>query len=289
VTDRHGRCVVYRAARVAVHRNGLPPIVCVPGLTVSSRYMVPLMHALAPHARVYSPHPPGHAGSDQLRQVSVTAYARALIDWLDAMHLPRVALVANSMGCQVSLHVAAMAPERVAACVLIGPTADRRARTTVAQGTRLLRSIPFDQRSIDLVVLADYLSTSVKLGLKEVAAMLLDTPEHTARVVQCPVLYVRGAHDHVASRAWLRALAHATPTAWSCTVPQAGHAVHYTQAATVARLCRQFIARATSLAAAAGSAYETAAIETAGYADRSRPGAVRDSRPRGSTHPVTRR
>lgn len=241
VTDRHGRCAVYRRTHGTVSDETLPPIVCVPGLSVSSRYMVPLMHALAPHTTVHCPHPPGHVGSDPLQHVSTTTYARALLDWLDAMRLPRVALVANSLGCQVSLHLAAMAPDRVSHCVLIGPTADRSARSTMAQGTRMLRSIPFDRRSIDLVVLTDYVSCGFRLGMQELEAMLVDKPEHTARVVDCPVLLVRGEHDHVAPVPWLRDLAGALSNATIWTVPRAGHAAHYTRAAAVAKAFRVFL------------------------------------------------
>ncbi len=241
IRDRHGHRVVYRASRAAPYDDALPPIVCVPGLGVSSRYMVPLMHALAPHARVFCPHPPGHAGSDRLQHVSVASYARALLDWLDAVGLPRVVLIANSLGCQIALHVAALAPDRVTHCVLIGPTADRRSRTFTAQASRLLVSVPFDHRSIDLLVLADYASVGVTLGLKEVAAMLADEPERTARAVHCPVLLMRGEHDWVAPQSWLGELAHALPNARTCSVPRAGHAVHYTRAAQVAMLSRRFV------------------------------------------------
>ena len=53
-------------------RTGLLPIVLVHGLSVSSRYMVPVARRLAPHRDVYAPDLPGFAAGGQSRSLTRT-------------------------------------------------------------------------------------------------------------------------------------------------------------------------------------------------------------------------
>jgi 2-hydroxy-6-oxonona-2,4-dienedioate hydrolase len=50
--------------------TGVPPIVLIHGLVISSLYMVPTARRLAPNFRVLAPDLPGFGGSDKPRRVT---------------------------------------------------------------------------------------------------------------------------------------------------------------------------------------------------------------------------
>lgn len=102
-----------------------PAVVLVHGLVVSSRYMVPTLKRLARDYRVYAPDLPGFGESEKLPDsLDVPRLSSALSAWMDAVGLKQAALVGNSMGCQVIVHLAARRPELVEQVVLQAPTMD---------------------------------------------------------------------------------------------------------------------------------------------------------------------
>jgi pimeloyl-ACP methyl ester carboxylesterase len=94
-----------------------PPVVLVHGYGVSSSYLVPLAHALAPSHRVYVPDLPGHGRSPHApAPLDVPALADALLAALTALDVQRAVLVGNSLGCAIAVEAAVRAPARVAGC-----------------------------------------------------------------------------------------------------------------------------------------------------------------------------
>jgi pimeloyl-ACP methyl ester carboxylesterase len=88
--------------------------VLVHGLGLSGRYMLPLAACLADAYRVFLPDLPGFGDSSHPHEVlDVGGLADALAAWLDAMDLPRVALLGNSFGCQIIVDLAARHPDRL--------------------------------------------------------------------------------------------------------------------------------------------------------------------------------
>jgi pimeloyl-ACP methyl ester carboxylesterase len=65
------------------------------------------LRRLAPAFRVWAPDLPGFGDSDRPRRaLDLAELADALAGWMDAVDLPRAALLGNSLGCQVIGHLA---------------------------------------------------------------------------------------------------------------------------------------------------------------------------------------
>ena len=100
-----------------------PPLLLVHGGLDSADEWVPILSALARKHRVLAIDRPGHGRADYFdyRGVDLTEHARTFLrEVLDALDLPSVAMVGNSMGGFWSVVHALAAPERVSRLVLVG-------------------------------------------------------------------------------------------------------------------------------------------------------------------------
>jgi len=114
-----GHRVFYRSSPEVA---GALPIVHVHGFGISGSSLMPTARALAPRATNIVPDLPGHGRSERWDDtLGIPALAHALIRCLDALGLGKVVLVANSMGCPVSLEIAHVEPDRVDRMVLVSP------------------------------------------------------------------------------------------------------------------------------------------------------------------------
>jgi pimeloyl-ACP methyl ester carboxylesterase len=103
-----------------------PPLLLIHGGLASGFFWAPILPALARHHRVLVVDLPGHglAGSFDYRSVDPLAYARTFLgDILDALELPAVDIVANSLGGLWCAAFALTAPERVRRLALVGAAA----------------------------------------------------------------------------------------------------------------------------------------------------------------------
>ncbi len=128
-----GRPLVYRRSIVACEAEVAwrPRVVLVHGLGLCGHYMLPLAARLADTYRVFLPDLPGFGDSSHPHEVlDVAGLADALAAWLDAMDLPRVALLGNSFGCQIIVDLAARHPDRLERAILQGPTAPPEERSS---------------------------------------------------------------------------------------------------------------------------------------------------------------
>jgi pimeloyl-ACP methyl ester carboxylesterase len=100
-------------------------VVLVPGLVVSSYYMVPTLKRLAAYHPVYAPDLPGFGESEKPRRVlDVTGLCDSLAAWMREIGLERAALVGNSFGYQIIGDLAVRHPNRFERAVLQGPAMD---------------------------------------------------------------------------------------------------------------------------------------------------------------------
>jgi pimeloyl-ACP methyl ester carboxylesterase len=216
-----------------------PPIVCVHGLAVSSRYFVPLAERLAPRHRVAVPDLPGYGKSPTPPQpLDIPELADALTAWLDLLEIERAPLVGNSLGCQVAVDLAVRRPERVASLVLLGPTMDPAAPTLRGQAWNLARDIVLESPLLNLVQARDYL----RMGPRRILATArfgLDDPfeEKLARVEQ-PTLVVRGERDRICSQPWAERVAELA-RGRAVVVSGAAHVAHWSEPDVVARLVEE--------------------------------------------------
>lgn len=88
------------------------------GSTFSWRFLLPL---LSPHFAVYAVDLPGFGRSDKGKQYkySYASYAKSLLDFLKVEGLRKVSVISHSMGGQIAMRLAMLAPEMVQRLILI--------------------------------------------------------------------------------------------------------------------------------------------------------------------------
>jgi pimeloyl-ACP methyl ester carboxylesterase len=216
-----------------------PPLVCVHGLAVSSRYFVPLAERLAARHRVVVPDLPGYGKSPTPpRALGIEELADALTEWLDLLEVERAPLVGNSLGCQVAVDLAVRRPERVSGLVLLGPTMDPAAPTLAAQARNLARDIVRESPLLNLVQARDYLRMGPRRILATARHGLDDPfPEKLAHLEQ-PTLVVRGERDRICSQSWAERVA-GLARGRLVVVPGCAHVAHWSAPDTVARLVEE--------------------------------------------------
>ena len=100
-----------------------PPLLYVHGGLGGAFEIVPILRALAENHRVLAVDRPGHGLADPFdyRGVDLLGHARTFLrDILDALELPTVDVVANSIGALSSVAFALDAPRRVSRLALVG-------------------------------------------------------------------------------------------------------------------------------------------------------------------------
>jgi haloalkane dehalogenase len=101
-----------------------PPVVLLHQSPRNSAELLPLMQVLAPHFLVIAPDTPGYGQSDPVApshtEPSIDVFANALVIFLDALGLERVALFGSHTGAIIAVRVASRYPQRIAALVANG-------------------------------------------------------------------------------------------------------------------------------------------------------------------------
>lgn len=218
------------------------PLVLVHGIGVSGRYLVPTAKRLTDAFRVYVPDLPGWGRSDKpARPLGVHGSARALAGWLDAIAVERASFLGNSMGCQILIDLAVMAPERVRALVLVGPTVDSEARSFTQQAFRLVRDMLREPPSLIPLVAYDYLVYGPRRFVATMRSVVADRPEEKASRVQAPTLVVRGERDVLVSQRFAAELAARLVRGELAVVPGGPHALNYAEPRALARLTSSFL------------------------------------------------
>jgi pimeloyl-ACP methyl ester carboxylesterase len=224
LTHRGLTAVVHVGAEA--HVEPALAVVLVHGVGSSSRAFDPVrdeLGRLPPRLRtaVHAVDLPGFGASPRTRRdVPVEEHAALVAAYVREHVLragvgaapPRVVLVGHSMGAQVVGQAMADHPDAAPAGVLVGPTADRRARTAPRQALRLARDA-FGERPRALGTLAvdTVLRSTPAHYARQVRRMLDHRLEDVLPRVPGTVVVLRGADDPVAPRAWTRELALAAP------------------------------------------------------------------------------
>jgi pimeloyl-ACP methyl ester carboxylesterase len=159
-----------------VHGQGNRPAVLMPGLLLSQKMQIPLARALARHGnRVITFDPLGHGASDRPRDMwrySMTAFAEQVLALLDHLELDQAIVGGASLGANVTLELAALAPERLRGMVLEMPVLDNAIPACAAAFTPLLFALSFGGPAIGLV--ARGARAVPRRGLPLMAEVVLD-------------------------------------------------------------------------------------------------------------------
>ena len=226
---------------------GALAVVLVHGLGVASTYMVPTAVRLAREYQVFVPDLPGFGHSDKPpRALDIPELADVLIAWMDTAGLERVALVGNSLGCQIIVDAAIRYQARVERLVLQGPTMDRHARTLRQQLGRGLLDVLREHPSQPLVQTRDYAKFGLRRSLRTFRFAARDRIEDKLPLVQQPALVVRGERDPIVSQRWAEEVTHLLPGGRLVVIPGAPHTLNYSTPRAFVRVLRPFLEGAGS-------------------------------------------
>jgi pimeloyl-ACP methyl ester carboxylesterase len=216
--------------------------VLVHGLGVSSRYMIPTARLLGREYRVYAPDLPGSGRSDRPRRIlDIDGLADALAGWMRAVGLADAILVGNSLGCQTIAALVVRHPALVARAVLIGPTMDPHARSTLREFWRLLVDSTREAPTQPFLTIFDYCVTGPYRTWRTLQYALHDPLEVKLPRIRIPVLVVRGARDPIAPQDWTEEITKLLPCGRLVVIPGGAHTVNYSTPRRLVRVLRPFI------------------------------------------------
>jgi 2-hydroxy-6-oxonona-2,4-dienedioate hydrolase len=219
-----------------------PAVVLVHGLGVSSRYMMPLAYELAATFRVYCPDLPGYGKNAWPAEVrGPRALAKALAEWMRGVRLRHAVIVANSMGCQITVELADLWHEATIAAVLTGPTMDQTVGSPFTHIWRLLRDQFHEPISLVPLQAFDYVTNGPLRTVETFRKALGHDMLSRVHVLSVPTVLMRGEHDPIASQEFVGLLADRMSRATVETVPGAGHALNYNSPKRVAETVRRLI------------------------------------------------
>lgn len=218
------------------------PIVLVPGLSVSSRYMLPLARQLMTTEQVLVVDPPGAGRSSKPpRVLSPHEEAALLAAWARQVRLPPAVWVGNSLGCHALLHLGAHHPERVLALVLVGPPFEPWGRHRGHQVLRFARTALDEPAALWGIALRDYLRAGMWRTWRKMSLGTFDPVERVAPRVLAPTLVIRGDKDRIATPQWIRTLARLLPRGRAMTIRRAVHAVNFDAPDALDQAIRAFL------------------------------------------------
>ena len=209
------------------------PVALVHGIACSSEVFTPLLARLATRTfrrEVVALDMPGYGHTPGARgALDIEELARWYADALAVLGLGRVHVVGHSLGCQVALALARMAPERVGSATLIGPTTGAEGQGLARYAAGLVADSLFESWAYNLTLLRMARQMGVRRYVRTVPCMLRDRPLTRAAEVRCPVLIVRGTRDRIVPARVVRRLAAALPDGRVAHVPGVAHAVQFDQ------------------------------------------------------------
>lgn len=139
----------YDGQRLAytVHGSGPRTTVLMPGLLMSQKMQTPLAKELAARGnRAITFDPLGHGASERPRDMwrySMTQFAHQAVALLDHLELEQAVMGGTSMGANITLEVAAFAPERLRGMLIEMPVLDRAIPACAVAFTPLLLGLTF--------------------------------------------------------------------------------------------------------------------------------------------------
>jgi pimeloyl-ACP methyl ester carboxylesterase len=192
----------YEGHRLAYTIRGQGPrtTILIPGLLLAQNMQAPLARSLANRgSRVVTFDPLGHGDSDRPRDVSLysmTEFARQTVALLDHLELGEAIVGGTSMGANVTLEVAAIAPERLRGMIVEMPVLDHAIAACAAAFTPLLLALKFGAPAMR--ALARVARTVPRASLPLLITLGLDSlsqdPGPSAAVLQ-GILFGRTAPD----------------------------------------------------------------------------------------------
>jgi pimeloyl-ACP methyl ester carboxylesterase len=138
-----------------IHGEGDRTTILTPGLLLSQKMQTPLARDLAAHGnRVVTFDFLGHGDSDRPREMwrySISQFARQTLGLLDHLEVEQAIVGGTSLGANVTLEFASMAPERVRGMIVEMPVLDNAIPACAAAFTPLLFALTFGEPVMKVV------------------------------------------------------------------------------------------------------------------------------------------
>jgi pimeloyl-ACP methyl ester carboxylesterase len=198
------------------------PVVAVPGLGLSRRSSQHTLDRL-PNPGAVVELPAFGLPAPPTASLHPADLAELLLRRLTAVRLARPVLLGHSASCQIVTHAAALAPDRVRALILVGPTTDPRANTWPALAGRWLRTASRERPWQVPLLVQEYRRTGLRSMARGMDTARSDRIDRTLSNVRCPVLVIRGRHDRIAPRQWADDLAGYSGRGSAHTLPTGAH------------------------------------------------------------------
>lgn len=151
-----GRQLFYRHNDTATDHT---PIVHLHGFAISGSYLMPTASRLAARGLNIVADLPGYGRSEHPRgaPLGITALADRVLALIDALELPEVVLLGNSMGCPIALEVAHRVPERVSRLILVAPAGGEHNQPLTRALGQLTKDGRRERPTMARVAVPDYL------------------------------------------------------------------------------------------------------------------------------------
>lgn len=221
------------------------PVVLVHGLSGSSHWWKRNLRALCAGHRVYVLDLAGYGQARQQRSLGVRKAAVLITEWMDHLDLRNVALIGHSMGGHISLHVAALSPDRVRHLILACASGLLRGGP-VRAALQLPRALATGRVSFVPRILADALSSGPLNLWRSARDLLRDSVQDLLPTVAVRTLVIWGERDALVPPEIGRALAAAIPGARYEEIAGAGHVVMVDAPETFNQLVLAFLAEAST-------------------------------------------
>jgi pimeloyl-ACP methyl ester carboxylesterase len=162
---------------------------------------------------------------------------------MEAMDLPRAALIGNSFGCQILAEFAVRHAWRVDRLVLQGPTTDPAARSFREQLRRIWRNSRLEKGAMAAITRRDYAKAGWLQAWRTMRMVLNDRIEDKLPRIAAPVLVLVGSEDPLVPVAWARRVAELLPDGQLVVVPGASHTMNFVSPGEFSRAIQPFLLR----------------------------------------------
>jgi pimeloyl-ACP methyl ester carboxylesterase len=188
-----------------VYGEGPQTTVLLPGLLLSQKMQTALARELADRGnRVVTLDPLGHGASDrppEMWRYSMSEFARQTVALLDHLELEEAIVGGTSLGANITLEVASLAPERLRGMIIEMPVLDHAIPACGAAFTPMLFALTYGEPAMKLVArLARAVPrTAVPFLLQIGLDWISQDPGPSGAVLQ-GILFGRTAPDHSVRR-----------------------------------------------------------------------------------------
>ena len=121
--------------------------------------------------------------------------------------------------------------------MLIGPVIHSSERRILTQVVRFLQASWHEPATVKILAVSAYLSCGVTWFARVLLKMMSFPIEDRLPEIRAHTLVIRGEHDAIAPREWVREVGELLPSSRLSEISGAAHSVMYAHAEEVANLC----------------------------------------------------